>query len=337
MTERNEAIEVQASVIEEQEALSISCAAGSIAANFDAMEAKVDAILADYEGWEPSADSSEDVKQCKAQKKYLNALAKDIDERRKAVKREYLRPLDAFESRANAIRDKVKAVSSRLDAVAKEAEQAEKDAKESALKEHYEAFAGLLADVVPYERIADPKWLNKSTSVKRAEGELEAKVGQVARDWEALKGLGLEYFEQAEAHFFNVLDLGQAVAHNAKLVADRERIEAMKAAMEPEPEPQAACEAPPIPAREPEPELPRYAPGPVYAPPMKEDPPVPMVMVIDACTIAQATEIGRFCGSLTPPVTGAFKMGTLREAYDRERKMAVAREQAMAREAVYGG
>lgn len=327
----DEAVEVQAAeIIEpEQEGLSISCAAGSIAANFDALDAKVDAILADYEGWEPSADSTEDVKQCKAQKKYLNALAKDIDERRKAVKREYLRPLDAFEARANAIRDKVKAVSNRLDAVAKEAEQAEKDAKENALKDHYEAYAGLLVDVVPYERIADPKWLNKSTSVKKAKDELEARVNQVARDWEALKGLGLEYFEQSEAHFFNVLDLGHAVAYNAKLVADRERIEAMKAAMEPEPEPEAfayeappiTCEAdeyaPPIPVPEP---APRYASQPTYAPPMKEDPSVPMVMVIDACTIAQATEIGRFCGSLTPPVTGAFKMGTLREAYDRERE-----------------
>ena len=310
--------EVKAEVLE-PEAVTIQCAAGSIAANFDALEAKVDAILADYEGWEPSADSAEDVKQCKQQRKYLNALAREIDERRKAVKREYLRPLDAFEERANGIRDKIRAVSARLDAVAKEAEQAEKDAKEAELREHYEAYAGLLVPVVPYERIADPKWLNKTTKLEKAMDELEARVDRIAKDWDSLKNLDIEHHAEAEAHFFKTLDLGAAIARNAEIVQERARIEEMKAAMAPEPEavryeaPPVTCEAdecaPPIPLCEPEP-----IPVPAYAPPVEEA--VPMVMVVDACTVSQAKEIGRFCGSIG--VTGTFKRGTLAEVCRRE-------------------
>lgn len=288
-------------VIVEPEVVSIECSAGSIAANFDAMEARVDAILADYEGWEPSASSTEDVRQCKAQRKYLNALAKDIDERRKAVKREYMHPLEAFEDRANCIRDKIKAVSARLDAVAKEAEQAEKDAKEAALREHYEAYAGLLVPVVPYERISDDRWLNKTTSLSKAMQELESRVEKIAADWEALKNTPMEFYAEAEACFFNALDLGAAISHNAKLVADRDRIEAMKAAMAPEPDPTSR------PVVEPTPE-------PAYERPCEEA--VPMVMLIDACTVSQAKEIGRFCNGMG--VTGAFKRGTLADVARRE-------------------
>ena len=295
-------METVEAVFVEPETVSIECAAGSIAANFDAMEARIDAILADYEGWEPSAENAEEVKQCKTQRKYLNALAKEIDERRKAVKREYLRPLDAFEGRANAITGKVKSVSARLDEVVKTAEQAEKDAKEAELREHYEAYAGLLVPVVPYERIADNKWLNKTTNIRKAMEELEAKVEKIAADWEALKNTPMEFYTEAEACFFNTLDLGAAISHNAKLIADRERIEEMKAAMALEPE-----------------SVPEYdtIQNPDAEPVMQPvENAVPMVMVIDACTVSQAKEIGRFCGSIG--VTGAFKRGTIEEVFRRE-------------------
>ena len=296
-------IDVQAEVIERDEGITISCSPGELTANFDALEAKVDAILADYDGWEPSADSTDDVNQCKSQRKYLNALAKEIDERRKAVKREYLRPLDAFESRANGIRDKIKAVSARLDDVAKQAEQVEKDSKEAEIREYYECYAELLAPVVPYERIADPKWLNKTTKLNKALEELEAKVDRIAKDWGSLKTLNLEFYDQAEAHFFNGLDLGAAVAFNAKLVNDRRKIDEMKAAMTPEPEPE------PIP----EPAV-EQRPAPTYVQP--SEPSYPMVMVINSCTTTQAMEIGRFCGSIG--VTGCFKQGTLEDVLRRE-------------------
>lgn len=281
--------EVKAEVIEQQGSVDIECAAGSIAANFDALEARVAAILADYDGWEPSADSAEDVKQCKSQRKYLNALAKELDERRKAVKREYLVPLNAFEDRANAITGAIKAVSARLDEVVKTAEQAEKDAKEQELRDHYEAYAGLLVPVVPYERIADPKWLNRTTKLLKAMDELEAKVDRIAKDWDALKNLDIVHRDEAEARFFETLDLGAAIARNAEIERARERIDEMKAAMQPDPEPE-------------------------HVPQMESA--VPMVMVISACTVEQARQIGRFCGSIG--VSGVFKKGTLEEVARRE-------------------
>lgn len=329
MTEK-EPVEVAAEVIDPEPSrteLDVAFKPGDIAANFDQMHRMVDAILEPYEGWEPSADSVEDVKQCASERKYLNGLAKQVDERRKAVKAEYLKPLNEFEAKANGVRDRIKEAADKLHAVEKEADEYRRTERANALMEHYEGFAGLLAPVVPYERLADPKWLNKSVTLKKAVEELEARVQKVAADWESLKALGLEFHDAAEAQFFRTLDLGEAVAYNAKLAEDRRRIEEMQAAMAPEPEPEPTPEPTPGPASADEwaPQdqeilqqayapQPPIQPAPAYEP--APEPSVPMVMVVDACTVSQAKEIGRFCGSIG--VTGCFKRGTLREVFRKE-------------------
>lgn len=237
---------VEAEVIEDTPTgdLAITFTAGAISANFDALEAQVDGILAQYEGWEPSADDAGDVEQCKRERQYLNALAKKIDDGRKSTKQEFLRPLNAFEDRANSIRDKIRSTVERIKAVEDEAEESRRESKREELMEHYQAFAGLLADVVEYDTIADPKWLNKTVSIQKAKAELEEKVRAAASDWDTLKSLGLEFAEQAEIEFFKTLSLGQATAYAKKLADDKRRIDAMKAELD---RPQAAAEpAPPV-------------------------------------------------------------------------------------------
>lgn len=336
-TETVEVVEVVAEVIgEEQEPqkaeLAVTSKPGSIEANFDALESYVDNILAEYEDWEPSADDAEDVKQCDREKKYLNGLATQLDARRKAVKSEYLQPLNAFEDRANRIRDKIKAVSARLDGVKKQADQAGKDAKYAALQTHYEEFAELLAPVVPYPRLHDPKWLNKRPTLPQAIKELEAKVERIAGDWDSLKSLDLEFFDVAEARFFDTLDLGAAVAYNTKLVEDRRRIEelarevAEKAEAEPEPapEPEQAPTPEPIPAPAPAPApvpapspVPIPAPAPCQAPaPAPAERQMPCVIVIKAASPTQLGHLRAFCESVG--IAGTAKWGTLQEVYARE-------------------
>lgn len=248
----------------------------------------------------------------------LSKMLAEADNERKAFKSAYNKPLNEIERRYKEAVEPVKALHERYKAQRIVKEQEAKDAKKAELQAHYEEFAELLAPVVPYERLHDPKWLNATTKMEKAKDELEAKVSRIAAEWDGLKALGLEFHEQAEAHFFNTLDLGAAVSYNAKLVEDRRKIEEMKAAMaQPEPEPETEPEPEPEPAYEPTPEpepMPTYAPGPVYAPPAEES--YPMVMVIDSCTVSQAKEIGRFCGSIG--VTGVFKRGTLLDAYRRE-------------------
>lgn len=124
----DESVVVEAEIIDDEPAkageLAVSFSPGVLSANFSALDAYVDGILETYKDWEPSADNQDDVKQCATHRKYLNGLAKQIDEKRKAYKSEYLRPLNGFEAECNRIRDKVKDVSNRLNDVEKEADEA---------------------------------------------------------------------------------------------------------------------------------------------------------------------------------------------------------------------
>ena len=175
MADRDEgAVEVETEVIEERRELTVSFVPASIEANFDALERHVDALLAPYEGATYDLASEGAVRDAKRDRAYLNGVVKDIDERRKAVKREYMRPYDAFDSRATAIVAKVRAASSSIKAQLDEAEGRRREGRLAELREHYEGFAGLLAPVVPYERFHEDRWLNKTVRPAKAFEELDA-------------------------------------------------------------------------------------------------------------------------------------------------------------------
>lgn len=284
MAKETEPQQVEAEVIEaEATTLEVTYTEATIASNMDALEAHVKKVVAEYEGATYDLASAQAVKEAKHDRSYLNGIKKEIDERRKAVKREYNKPLDAFERRCKQITAIIDESTDAIKAQLDEAEQARKDALYSRLQQHYEEFAGLLAPVVPYERLHEPQWLNKTFGEIKAQQALEAKVSDVARDWETLKAQqeAMPHYADAEREFFRTLDLGAAL--NAARLADEEdqRIAELKVAMAPEPEPEPMPEPEPIAAPEPEP-MPAPAPMPAPIPaPM----PAPVAEPLEAWTV----------------------------------------------------
>lgn len=229
-------------------------------------QAEKDLTLYDVE--QEVLDSMPD-KEVDACAKALNADVNAYETARKSLKARLSAPYDKIKAEGDRRMASIK----RLQATYKDAkaanEQRRKKARENELIEHYEAYAGLLLDVVPYQKLHDPKWLNKTVGPGAAKAELEAKVDKIAADWDALKGMGLEFQDAAEAEFFKTLDLGSAVSYARKLAEDKAKIDAMKAEIEqlhgepevqetPQPEPQ------PIPQPIPQP-VPKFEPVRVWA------------------------------------------------------------------------
>lgn len=259
MSEENGAEEVVAEVIEEQEAsdLVVTYSPSVISANFDALEAHVRAKVADYEGAKYDLTKDDSIKEAKHDRSYLNGLKSEIEERRKAVKREYSKPLAAFEKRCKEITSIIDGASDGIKAQLDEAEERRKAGARAALEAHYREFAELLSPVVPYERLHDDRWLNKSFGEAKAKKALEDKVSAVARDWGTLKAQrdSMAHYEVAERELFRTLDLGSAL--NAARAADEEdaRIAAMREAVESEPAPRPATRRQAEPAVAARPEL----------------------------------------------------------------------------------
>lgn len=322
MAKETEPQQVEAEVIEtEATTLEVTYTEATIASNMDALEAHVKKVVADYEGATYDLTSAQAIKEAKHDRSYLNGIKKEIDERRKAVKREYNKPLDAFERRCKQITAIIDESTDAIKAQLDEAEQTRKDALYSRLQQHYEEFAGLLAPVVPYERLHEPQWLNKTFGEIKAQQALEAKVSDVARDWETLKAQqeAMPHYADAEREFFRTLDLGAAL--NAARLADEEdqRIAELKAAMAPEPEP----EPEPGPEPEPEPE-PIEEPEPIAAPepepmpapaPMPAPMPAPVAEPLEAWTVevpsATRSQMQTLASLLKAQgITGSIRRGT---------------------------
>lgn len=314
MAKETEPQQVEAEVIEaEATTLEVTYTEATIASNMDALEAHVKKVVAEYEGATYDLTSAQAVKDAKHDRSYLNGIKKEIDERRKAVKREYNKPLDAFERRCKQIAAIIDESTDAIKAQLDEAEQTRKDALYSRLQQHYEEFAGLLAPVVPYERLHEPQWLNKTFGEIKAQQALEAKVSDVARDWETLKAQqeAMPHYADAEREFFRTLDLGAAL--NAARLADEEdrRIAELKAAMASEPEPEPMPEPEPIAAPEPEP-MPAPAPMPASMPaPM----PAPVAEPLEAWTVevpsATRSQMQALASLLKAQgITGSIRRGT---------------------------
>ena len=299
--------------IVEERSLDVAYTPSVIQANFDALEERVRAVVADYEGAVYDLASADAVREAKRDRSYLNGLKKEIEERRKAVKREYSKPLDAFEKRCKQITAIIDEAADGIKAQLDRAEEERKARAYAKLQEHYEGFAELLAPVVPYERLHEPQWLNKTFGEVKAYEALEAKVSKLAGDWEMLKSQfeGEPFYAEAERELFTTLDLGAALAAARKAAEENARIAELKAAMEPEPE---AAPEPVDPARQPV-AAPAPTAAPAPAPVAPSGPATPCVMVIDSATTEQMRSIGRFAGSIG--VTGVFKRGTLQQAYER--------------------
>ena len=227
---------VEAEIIEPEEAseLTVAYSPAVIEANFDALEAHVRRLVADYEGATYDMGKDENVKAAKRDRAYLNGIAKEIDERRKAVSREYTKPLAAFEDRCKAVAGIAKQAADGIKAQLDEAEEERQLRAYAKLREHYEEFAGLLAPVVPYERFHEKQWTNKTFGEVKAFKALEAKVERLAQDWETLKAQfqGEPFYDEAERELFATLDLGAAITAAHKAEEERRRIAELKAAME---------------------------------------------------------------------------------------------------------
>lgn len=314
MAKETEPQQVEAEVIEaEATTLEVTYTEATIASNMDALEAHVKKVVAEYDGATYDLTSAQAVKDAKHDRSYLNGIKKEIEERRKAVKREYNKPLEAFERRCKQITAIIDKSSDAIKAQLDEAEQARKDALYSRLQQHYEEFAELLAPVVPYERLHEAQWLNKTFGEIKAQQALEAKVSDVARDWETLKAQqeAMPHYADAEREFFRTLDLGAAL--NAARLADEEdrRIAELKAAMTPDPEPEPMPEPEPIAAPEPEP-MPAPAPMPAPIPaPM----PAPVAEPLEAWTVevpsATRSQMQALASLLKAQgITGSIRRGT---------------------------
>ena len=242
------------------------------------LKKNVDEKLADYMDVK-RIKKDEDFKAAKKYRTAVNAVKEPIEEQRKAAKKKYRDLLKTFDETIGEITAPIDKLSDKYKAEIDRYDGECRKRRLTALKGHYYDLAGEMGPLVPYERIADDKWLNASFGEVKSKNIIERRVGELLHQFKFVNDL--DYADESEkawavAWWARTLptDSGEVAA---AVAAHRE--EAAKAAALVSTYEQATAPAPepdpePVPDEQPEPEPPLGVPRCVRVVPSRPEPDV---------------------------------------------------------------
>lgn len=249
------------------------------------LKKNVDEKLADYLDVK-HIEKDEDFKAAKKYRAAVNDVKKPIEAQRKAAKKKYSDLLKTFDKTIGEITAPIDKLSDKYKAEIDRYDGECRKRRLAALKSHYCDLAGEMGPLVPYERIADDKWLNASFGEVKAKNIIERRVGELLHQFKFVNGL--DYADESEKAWAVAwwtrtlpMDSGEVaaavaahreeVAKAAALVSTYEQATASKPEPVPEPVP---LDPEPVPAEHPEPEDPFGGPRCVRVVPSRPEPEV---------------------------------------------------------------
>lgn len=158
----------------------------------------------------------------------LRKLEKAIDDRRKDVKKEYNAPYMEFEAKIKDILSDIQEAEQNIDSQVKAFEKQAEDEKLSQINRFFGLAFGELAEEVNFDKLYNPKWLNKGYKMPEIEEEIAAAANKLHADIGVVKYLKSPHETALLSHLFYCLDLGEVMAQHNKLTELDERRKAQE-------------------------------------------------------------------------------------------------------------
>lgn len=218
--------------------------------NYEELKTELSQKLEDYKGL---VYTEEQIKEAKADRAKLNALATAIDSKRKEIKRQCLQPYEAFEAQIKDLLALIKEPVTLIDTQIKDFEEEKKKKKLEEVKELFEKLkteAGEELEFVDFEQIFEDKFLNASLSLKMVETVISNKFNSIKCNLKTIADLKEYSFEATEV-YKETLNLNEAlekakymidIAEKKKAEEERKEQEKNEEIKEAAPDPQEAEE-----------------------------------------------------------------------------------------------
>lgn len=245
------------------------------------LKKNVDEKLADYADVK-RIEKDEDFKAAKKYRAAVNDVKKPIEAQRKAAKKKYSDLLKTFDKTIGEITAPIDALSDEYKAEIDRYDVECRKRRLTALKGHYYDLAGEMGPLVPYERIADDKWLNASFGEVKAKNIIERRVGELLHQFKFVNGL--DYADEDEKAWAVAwwtrtlpMDSGEVAAavaaHREEVTKAAALVSTYEQATAPAPEPEPLSPDPePAAVEQPEPEDPFGGPRCVRVVPSRPEP-----------------------------------------------------------------
>lgn len=179
----------------------------------------------------------ETIKDAKADRAAVNKLDKQLSDAARSAKAFYMKPLEEFLQSAKQMQGQCKAVSGAIDQQVKAVEEAERQDKQDALRAVYADCIGELREMIPFDRLLVPQWLNKTYDLAKASRELRKSVETRREELRLIRENCGEDAEACTTEYLRELNLNAALvehsrrqnARDAQRRAEAERMAAERA------------------------------------------------------------------------------------------------------------
>ena len=197
--------------------------------NYEELKVELSQKLEEYKGL---VYTEEQIKEAKADRAKLNALATAIDSKRKEIKKQCLQPYEAFEAQIKDLLALVKEPVTLIDTQIKDFEEEKKKKKLEEVKELFEKLkteAGEELEFISFEQVFEDKFLNASTSLKQVETVINNIFNSVKCNLKTIAELKDYTFEATEV-YKETLNLNTALEKAKYMVdmAERKKVEEEK-------------------------------------------------------------------------------------------------------------
>ena len=195
---------------------------GEISFNLESLKKELSEIADRYEGIVVSEESIPLAKKDLAE---LRKTAKEIEDRRKAIKKEWSKPYDAFEKEVKVALEIINKPISDIDKQIKEYESQAKAEKEQHCRELFDANVGEYAEYIEFGDVFKDAWINKSATDTEILSDISGARLKVKTDIEAIKSLGSEFETEIIDEYKKTKELSAAIQRNTQLVSAKQLAE----------------------------------------------------------------------------------------------------------------
>lgn len=189
---------------------------GKLTTNAQQIKEKVRNAISYYNVTVYNEDNIDTAKKDKAM---LNNAAKALNQSRIEIERSFMQPFAEFKTTIDDTCTLIKDCSNRIDVVVKNTEQKAKYEKRKKIEEYYDS---LEKKPVKLERIFEPTWLNKTTSITYIRTQINEHIGEINANLETLKTYGIDE-DVLKVLYLDTLNFPNTVQYANKLRTEREK------------------------------------------------------------------------------------------------------------------
>lgn len=178
--------------------------------------------------------TEETITAAKTDRSTLNKVAKAINDEKIRIKKEVLKPFEDFENKCKELQGAITDASSSIDAQVKSFEEKEQNEKRERIKTIFDAYIGDYKDLIIFDSIFNPRWLNKTYTMKKIEEEINHLVVKTSDDMKVLKGQINDevILKQVQAFYFShIADpdcLSGSLKYGMNVIESNRKLEELK-------------------------------------------------------------------------------------------------------------